>query len=152
MKYVWHKSDKYSSLDPITQVYGVCFDSLGRVLIIKEPGKSWNIPGGAPEAGETPIQTLKRELEEEVDVTIGANKMIGYYEVISAEPTVYQLRFVALLDELKTQTKDPATGVINERKFIEPSEFFEYIKYEDYRPMLDVAVEWLKFTREPVPS
>jgi len=144
MKFIWHKSGSFLSLKPVTQIYGICFDNLGRILVIRESGKSWNIPGGTPELGETPTQTLKRELEEEVDVSIGVNEMIGYYEVVSNKPTIYQLRFAAMLDRLKTQTKDPDTGLINERKLIKPNEFFKYIKIEDYRFMLDEAVKWYK--------
>ncbi|MFH1705706.1 MAG: hypothetical protein ABH867_02265 [Patescibacteria group bacterium] len=77
-------------------------------------------------------------------MVIGKNKMIGYYEVVSDKPTIYQLRFAALLHELKSQTKDPAAGVINERKLIEPNEFFEYVQIKNYRSMLDEAAKWFE--------
>ena len=144
MKFIWNNSNSFLSLKPITQVYGVCFDDSGRILIIKQQGKSWNIPGGTPKAGENPSQTLIRELDEEVDISIGKSEMIGYYEVVSSKPTIYQLRFVAMINELKVQTVDPATGVISERKLIKPNEFFNYVKIEDYRPMLNEAVKWFK--------
>jgi len=79
-----------------------------------------------------------------VIMVIGKNKMIGYYEVVSDKPTIYQLRFAALLHELKSQTKDPAAGVINERKLIEPNEFFEYVQIKNYRSMLDEAAKWFE--------
>lgn len=123
MKFIWHKKDNSLSLKPITQVYGVCFDRAGNVLIMRTPGKSWNIPGGKPELDATPEVTLKRELEEEVDVTISKNKMIGYFEVVSDEPTIYQLRYAAIIDKVNPQTMDPATNTINERKFVKPNEF-----------------------------
>lgn len=142
MKFIWHKKDNFLLLNPITQVYGVCFDKLGNVLIMKTSGKSWNIPGGKPESNEIPETTLKRELEEEVDISISQNGMIGYFEVVSDEPTIYQLRYAAIIDQIKPQTIDPATNVINERKFIKPNEFFGFIEYEEYRPMLEEAVKW----------
>jgi len=142
MKFIWHKKDNFLSLNPITQVYGVCFDKSGNVLIMRTPGKSWNIPGGSPELGETPETTLKREIEEEVDISISQNIMIGYFEVVSDKPTIYQLRYAAIIDRIKPQTIDPATNVINERKLIKPNEFFDYIEYEEYRPMLEEAVKW----------
>ena len=136
------QKDNFLSLKPITQVYGVCFDTAGNVLILRTPGKSWNIPGGKPELGEAPELTLKRELEEEVDVSIAQNGMIGYFEVVSDEPTIYQLRYAAIVDQVNQQTVDPATNEINERKFIKPNEFFDYIEYGEYRPMLEEAVKW----------
>ncbi len=70
--------------------------------------------------------------------------MIGYFEVVSDKSTIYQLRYAALINEVKPQTVDLATNEINERKFIRPDEFFDYIEYDDYRPMLDVAIGWHK--------
>jgi len=125
-------------------VYCVCFNSSGHVLIKREPGKLWNLPGGTVEHNETPIQTLERELEEEVDVVVGDNKMIGYYKVVSSKPTIYQLRFAAMIHKLNTQTKDPDIDLINERKLVKPNEFFDYVKIENYHPMLDEAVKWFE--------
>jgi 8-oxo-dGTP pyrophosphatase MutT (NUDIX family) len=88
--------------------------------------------------------TLLRELEEEVNITISKSKMIGYFEVVSNKPTIYQLRYAALIDEINPSQIDPALNVINERKLINPNEFFNYIKYEDCGPMLNEAVAWFK--------
>ena len=50
-------------------------DSDGRVLLAQRPeGKPmaglWEFPGGKVEMGETPEQTLIRELHEELDITV----------------------------------------------------------------------------------
>jgi len=56
---------------------GVLIDSAGRFLLTSRPqGKVyagyWEFPGGKVEAGESVEQALKRELFEELGITIGA--------------------------------------------------------------------------------
>ena len=55
---------------------GVLIDAQGRFLLTsRPPGKVyegyWEFPGGKLEVGETVAQALRRELQEEIGVTIG---------------------------------------------------------------------------------
>jgi 8-oxo-dGTP diphosphatase len=55
---------------------GVLFDGDGRFLLTSRPaGKVyagyWEFPGGKFEPGETLVQALRRELQEELGITIG---------------------------------------------------------------------------------
>lgn len=145
-KFIWHKAKDSEGLTPITQVSGFCFDTLGNVLLLRQtevPGKNWNIPGGHPESGETPDQTLEREVHEETTVRIGARGFIGYQEAINdTTNTEYQLRFAAIITDIEPQQIDPVKGVIHERRFVPPTEVMKHIIYPQYREALDAAIEW----------
>ena len=59
---------------------GVLMQADGRFLLTSRPeGKVyagyWEFPGGKLEAGETVEQALRRELQEELDITIGAAQL-----------------------------------------------------------------------------
>ena len=64
---------------PVEVAVGVLIDGSGRFLLTSRPaGKvyagHWEFPGGKLEAGETVEQALRRELHEELGITIGAVK------------------------------------------------------------------------------
>lgn len=145
MEFLRNKSQSFSGLNPITQVYWICFDKHGKILITKEHWKPWNIPWGTPEQWEVPVQTLKRELKEEADIEISRNQMIGYIKVLLDDnSTIYQLRFACIIEKIEKQTIDPANNRINKRKFVSNREFFDYVEIEDYRPMIDEAIKWFE--------
>jgi 8-oxo-dGTP diphosphatase len=63
--------------EPVDVAVGVLIDADGRFLLTSRPqGKvyagHWEFPGGKVEAGESIEQALRRELHEELGITIGA--------------------------------------------------------------------------------
>jgi ADP-ribose pyrophosphatase YjhB (NUDIX family) len=142
LPFEWHEFSNPEGLSPVTQVYGVCFDEQGRVLLLKQAGQPWNIPGGSPEAGETPSDTLKREVYEETTVHIGAHEMIGYQTPTEESPIYFQLRYGALIDRIDEQKPDPDKGAVHERKFVPIAEVMNYITFPQYEPMFEAAWQW----------
>jgi ADP-ribose pyrophosphatase YjhB (NUDIX family) len=145
-QYLWHEAKSVNGLSPITQVSGVCFNTKGEILLLRQtntPNHRWNIPGGHPEAGESPSETLMREVYEEVTVVIGIHELIGYQEVLGdTNSPYYQLRYATLVKTIEKQQIDPDKGTIHERLFVPPERAMDYITYPQYRHMFDVAVRW----------
>jgi len=147
-KYIlkWHDSVDFSDLRPIKQVYGVCFNDSGEILIVNTTGK-WCLPGGTPEAGESFEGTLIRETDEEGDVEISNIEPIGYQGVEHFRDEklisiIYQLRFVAKITNVKGQSIDPAENKVPERKFIKPEEFLDYCPWgETGKAMIARAID-----------
>lgn len=68
-------------------------DALGRVLVAKRPegvhqGGLWEFPGGKLEVGETVSEALKRELWEEIGITVHASTPLITLEHVYPDRTV----------------------------------------------------------------
>lgn len=127
-KLTWIPDDNYNGLFPVTQACGFCFNNEGNVLVTQSSADktSFKIPGGTIEPGETPEETLKREIDEETDVEIDDSSIIYIgaqkVEMRNSQP-FYQLRFAAKTTKIKTLTEDPAKEKIRPRKFINPKDY-----------------------------
>lgn len=72
-----------STSAPIRTVAAVIGDAEGRVLLVRKQGSDTFIqPGGKREAGETALQTLARELREElaVELDVQSARRLGEFE------------------------------------------------------------------------
>ena len=113
------------------------FKVSGEILVgrVKDDGK-WQIPGGKPEKSETYVETLSRELKEEMDITVKQITPLGVQKVELEENGVrklssYQLRYIAILDEMLPQTvdPDPTINAVWARKFVPSAEIKSYVKW-----------------------
>ena len=115
------KGEKY------TQVSGYIFNDKNQLLIVKG-GKTWTVPGGHPEQGETQFETLKREIIEEACVTIKDIKYLGAVGVVENGETYYQLRYTAKVNEILPFKGEWET---DERLFVDLKDLSKYIKWSN---------------------
>ena len=123
-KICWIKGFELKS-ERHTQVSGYIFNSKGELLIVRNEN-TWTVPGGHPESGETPLETLNREVMEEACVTIKNIKNLGAVEVVERGETYYQLRYFAMVDEELPFTTE---WEISERLFVDLKDLPKYIKW-----------------------
>jgi 8-oxo-dGTP diphosphatase len=87
---------------PVDVAVGVLIDDAGRFLLTSRPeGKVyagyWEFPGGKLEAGESVEQALRRELHEELGITIGAVRP-WKIELVDYEHARVRLHFCKVFD------------------------------------------------------
>ncbi len=113
MKYQidWFESEKITegSELPITQLYCWIYTADNKIALVSKDNEKWQFPGGKPKENESEIETLERELNEEVSLSLNklgiTPKMFGYYIVTEAEDDgklikkYLQLRYFAKLDD-----------------------------------------------------
>lgn len=87
----------------IDVVAAVIENEAGKILVAKRKqgkklGGFWEFPGGKIEEGETPQDSLKRELQEEMNVEIEVGAFIGenvhYYVEFAIRLMVYKARII----------------------------------------------------------
>lgn len=66
---------------PVVGVFAAVFDAEGRILCVRQRSgqRRWALPGGRMEQGETPIETLVREVREETGYLVTVGELIGVY-------------------------------------------------------------------------
>ena len=130
--FTWYNGEVPNGLK-VRQVYGLIFTRDGRMLLKvenKSRGKVYSLAGGTPETFDVDKEaTLRRELIEEVNVTIEKPITVGYQEVDeeNGTPTYAQFRMTAIIDNIGPCLPDPDNGETYERLLTTPSRAIELI-------------------------
>jgi len=119
----------------IRQVYGIIFTKDGRILLrtyVEKGKRKYSFAGGTPESYDRDVEeTLKRELLEEINTTIGNPLLIGYQEINEENntPLYAQLRMVAIIEEIGEKRPDPDNGEIYDRLLTTPLKAIELLNW-----------------------
>ncbi|MBR2460289.1 MAG: NUDIX domain-containing protein [Clostridia bacterium] len=135
IKITW-KTEKVPAGIPITQVYGLIFDKNGRMLLKVENknGKTvYSLAGGTPEDFDADaIATLRRELTEEINTTVGADVRYVGYQLIEGDgdrPPYAQMRMTAIIEKIGEKLPDPDNGEIYDRLLTSPERAVELLNW-----------------------
>jgi len=82
--------------------YGVCRDAEGRLLLARASNAvsvqgRWFLPGGGVQHGESPTESLQRELEEEAGLAVEVGPLLEVLSDVRALPDGTSLHTVRLI-------------------------------------------------------
>jgi 8-oxo-dGTP pyrophosphatase MutT (NUDIX family) len=102
----------------------VIVDHAGRVLVVRKQGTTrFMQPGGKPEAGESPAQTLIRELDEELSLKVAEADLRPLGTFISAAANEPGHRVVADAFALRAEREDVVVQAeLAELRWLEPGD------------------------------
>jgi len=93
---------------PILTVDGVIFEK-GKILLVRRaiyPFQNyWVLPGGHVEYGERVEQAIKREMKEELGLSIKIKKLIGVYSNPKRDPRYHTVSIVYLCQRTRGKIK-----------------------------------------------
>ena len=144
----YEDADSFDHLpqEQCTQVYGLCFCDGQLVIGFGGKKNDWGLIGGTIEEGETFLDTLHREIQEESNMKIITAAPIGYQQVINTktDKVGYQLRYACIAEPFGEFEGDPdgASG-ITEIKLINAADYKQYFDWGEIgQRLIDRAVEW----------
>ena len=60
-----------------------------KVLLVRTPRRGWEIPGGQIEEGESVLDGVLREVQEEAGVVAAAERLVGVYSNLSSSRVIF---------------------------------------------------------------
>jgi ADP-ribose pyrophosphatase YjhB (NUDIX family) len=130
--YTWHDGEVPERII-VKQVYGLIFTEDGRLMLRTEEKASnikYSLAGGRPEPCDDSIEdTLRRELLEEINVSIHEPRIVGYQLVDEGDGSspFAQVRMVAMVDEIGEARPDPDSGCTYGRFLASPLQAVELL-------------------------
>ena len=115
----------------------------GLVLLIKDKRRGWEMPGGTMEQGETIIEALKREIQEESGILCEPEHLTGIYQNLIVKdgygpleglkiPPIMSLAFACRYISGETSTSEESEDV----RWVTPEEAISMVTHPLYAQRL----------------
>ena len=128
-------ADTFEALDKVTQAYGIVFDNKNQILVVSGDNRSWILPGGEVEKGESLVDALKREVYEEAAVRIDEGYIMPFFYqkafIFKSSKWIFdgtQVRFLTRMKSKEKFVSDP-DGDMKFQKFIPIKDLGEYLNW-----------------------
>ncbi|MDI6619219.1 MAG: NUDIX domain-containing protein [Clostridiales bacterium] len=104
----------------IVSAGGIIINDKNEILLVKNPRKGWEYPGGIIEVGETVPQGLIREIKEESGIDVEIINIVGIYSNIKKKkgyngvkeiPTIVNIDFICKYISGELTTSDESSDV-----------------------------------------
>ncbi|WP_082759937.1 NUDIX hydrolase [Abyssisolibacter fermentans] len=130
---------------------GVIINDKNEILLIKNPRKGWEYPGGIVEPGETVPQGLIREIKEETGVNVEIINIVGIYSNtkkkkgyngVKEVPTIVTIDFICKYVSGDLRTSDESSEV----KWVSKEEALKIVRSKQqlrFRKALDYQSDFL---------
>lgn len=112
----------------IKAVHAYCFYRGKLVVVWAEDKQYWTLPGGGIEEGETIEEAVIREVEEESNMKVLKQVLLGVQDIFEGENIVSQTRSLCIVEPHGPFISDP-DGDITEIKLVDPSDLKQYVDW-----------------------
>ncbi len=100
----------------------------GKMILVNHPKSGWMPPGGHIEPGEAYEDAIVREVQEETNMKVLRQELIGFMDVWEPNRTVRQIRSFCIVEPYGDFVEDP-DGEIMEMKLIDPADYKQYFNW-----------------------
>ena len=113
-------------------VHAFCFVGDELVIVYSDTKGYWTPPGGGVEPGEMVEEAIVREVLEETNMRVLAQRVIGYQEVSEPHRLTTQVRAVCIVELIGSFVADADSGDgegVTEIKLIDPKDIKQYFDW-----------------------